>query len=232
MSGNGWLVLGSYHTAKRANRVARHTYANNNPFKFTDPDGRYARGSGFTNKEWNRFNRAQRRSAKSMDNAARKISRALETGKRIKRVTKAFERVFGKGNGTAENMTAVASSLTSMADVLKDDGTNGFTASGQSQSDMTALLGRDATDVLAAGEVGGNNIYVNTGHASFTDSAELGRSTGHESAHNVGMRDQRVNGVTAYKYGTDAQRAAFGSLPTIDPAAALVNPDTVMDFTQ
>jgi hypothetical protein len=128
-------------------------------------------------------------------------------------------------------MGKVASSMTDMAGALNDDGSKGFVATGMSGADFAAnpQLGADA---MAAAPRGTTTMMVNLGHSEFGNKSMLGWAIGHESAHNFGMPHGQVNGVTAYKFGTPDQRAAFGSLPVSDPAAALRNPDTVMDFAR
>jgi len=89
----------------------RYWYANNNPYTNIDPDGRLARGAGFTDAEWKRFDNAQQRAAGNLERAAAKITEALSRGKRLSGVTRSFERAFGEGSGTAANMTSVASAM-------------------------------------------------------------------------------------------------------------------------
>ena len=209
----------------------RFVYAQGNPANVMDPDGRYGRGKGFTDRQWKKFQRAQEKKAKRLRSKAIKIMTASESGKGLGRVQREFERTFGKGSATYENMGRVAGSLAEMASALEDDGTNGFEATGFDATTFAEKTGFDA-DALAAAPIGGKFMYVNLGHPSYNTSSILGWAIGHESAHDFGMVHGIVNGVTAYKYGNDAQRDAFKRLPSVDPAAALQNPDTLMDYVR
>src|SRR5690606_11701703 len=208
----------------------RYRYANSNPYRFIDPDGRYGRGTGWKDRDWKRFDRAQQSAAKRLDKAAAKIARALETGKGLKGVTRAFERTFGAGSGTAENMGKVASSMSSMADALRDDGSKGYVASAV---DIAARTG-DAKDANtpAATPRGTREMWVNTQHQNFRSFRDMRLNVAHESAHPppLSFSDQAVRGDTAYSRGDAAQQAAFGALAESDPAAALVNPDHLVRF--
>ena len=55
----------------------RYWYGNNNPYRFTDPDGRLSRGTGWTDKQWKQFDRAQQSAAGSLEKAAGKITGAM-----------------------------------------------------------------------------------------------------------------------------------------------------------
>jgi|GEM_PF-303292 len=213
--------------AASPSNLNRYWYANGNPYKYIDPDGRYGRGTGWRNEDWNRFNRAQKDAASKLEKAAAKINKALETGEGMEATTQSFERTFGEGSATAANMSAVAATLGDMASALRDDGSAGFTANLSSSSEMSAMLGRDVRGALAAGQVNGKAMYVNRDHPLFGNSRELGRATGHESAHNFGLRDRRHNGFPAYIDGIPKEQDAYRNLPS---ELRLINPDHLMDF--
>lgn len=191
-------------------------YANNNPYKYVDPDGRYGRGTGWSDKDWNKFDRAQQQAAGQLEKAADRINQALGTGEGMKSVTRAFEKSFGEGSATPENMAKVASTLSGMAGALRDNGSAGFVAN----------VDR-SLDTLGAAVRGTREILINPSNERFGSGSILKHAVGHESAHSVGMRDQRMNGVTAYKYGSMDQKRSFRELPSDQ---RLINPDHLMDY--
>src|SRR5690606_39198345 len=162
--------------------------------------------------------------------SAAKITNALETGQGLKGVTRSFERTFGAGSGSAENMGRVASSMSSMTSTMRDDGSGGYVASAV---DIAARTGdpRDA-NTPAATPRGTREMWVNTQHQNFTSRSDMRLNAAHESAHPppLGFTDQVVGNDTAYSRGDPAQRAAFGALSESNPAAALVNPDHLVRF--
>src|SRR5690606_16556598 len=90
------------------------------PMNKRDPTGRYGRGDGFTDSQWRKFDRAQKAAAGKLERAAAKIEKALESGKGLKSLTAKFEKTFGKGSGSADNMAMVARAARDMAGVLRD----------------------------------------------------------------------------------------------------------------
>jgi RHS repeat-associated protein len=209
----------------------RYLYVFANPYSYVDPTGMYGRGSGFTDRQWQRFDAAQQRSAQKLRNAAVGIMSAFETGQGVAEMQKAFEKSFGPGTATPENLGLVAGHLAEMAGALEDDGSRGFIANGLTASQAEAA-GLDPKNTLAAAPVGGTVMYANLDHASFNDKSKLAWAIGHEAAHDFGLGHGTVNGVTAYKFGFEIQRDAFKQLPLVDPNAAMHNPDTLMDYAQ
>lgn len=213
----------------------RYSYAHSNPYRYVDPDGRYGRGTGWNDGDWNKFDRAQQNAAKGLERAAEKITNALETGKGLSGVTRAFEKTFGKGTGTAENMGKVASTMGSMAAALRDDGSAGFMANAMTASELTAAYPNEMTASTPAGVPTSNRnlMLININHSSLNSPSDLTWIVGHESAHGVGVAGHgMVGGNAAYRFGGAAERRAFRLLPGVDPQGALRNPDTLMDFTR
>jgi len=206
----------------------RYWYANNNPYGFTDPDGRLSRGTGFDDSQWKGFDRAQQIAAKSLEKAAAKITAALATGKGIKRVTRSFERNFGEGSATPENMAKVAASMTTMAGALRDTSATAIPANGMGAQAMTAAYSNMTPDVLAGVPTSGPpQVIINLDHPGLGSTSTLAWGVGHETGHAaLGLKDQPVNGHNAYKFGTKEQRDAFKTLPS---QQRLVNPDHLMD---
>ena len=200
-----------------------YAYGNSNPYKYIDPDGRYGRGTDWSDKDWNRFDRAQQQAAGQIEKAADRINQALSTGKGMKSVTRAFEKAFGEGSATRGNMTKVAATLTSMAGALRDNGSGGHIANAD-----TSL----GSGTLAAAASGTKTIFVNPSHERFSSPSILRHAVGHESAHSIGKKHGIVNGEPSYKYGNLGQQKAFRALPSVDPAAAMNDPDTLMDYSQ
>ena len=209
----------------------RYRYANNNPYRFTDPDGRLSRGTGFDDKQWKRFDSAQQRAAGSLEKGAAKITRALETGKGMRGVTRSFERNFGSGTATPENMAKVASDMSSMAGALRDTGPNAIPANGMSAQAMGAAFNNMTADTLmGVPTTGPKQVFVNLDHSQINNASKVTWGVGHEMGHAVlGYPDQRFNGHPAYKFGDPDQQDSFKNLPG---QQRLINPDHLMDFVR
>lgn len=209
----------------------RYWYANNNPYKNVDPDGRLSRGTGFTDKQWQRFDRAQQRAASNFDKAAAKIAGALQTGRGMKEVTKAFEKSFGPGSATPGNMAKVAGDMSAMAAALQDTGPSAIPANALTPQQLNAAFPGAGSATLAGVPTSGpKQVVVNVGHSEFTNPSTLAWGVGHEMGHAIlGYNDQRFNGYKAYKFGDPDQRSSFQGLPG---QQRLVNPDHLMDFSQ
>lgn len=209
----------------------RYYYANNNPYRFTDPDGRLSRGTGWDNRKWKQFDRAQQNAAKRLERAAAKITKALDTGKGLKGVTRAFERNFGKGSATPENMAKAASDMSGMASALRDTGPNAIPANAMTSQQLNAAYPGVGSGTLAGVPTSGpTQVIVNVDHPGFSSPSTLAWGTGHETAHAVlGYKDQMFNGFKAYKFGSHDEQSSFGNLPS---PQTLINPDHLMDFSR
>lgn len=210
----------------------RYWYGNNNPYRFTDPDGRLSRGSGWTDKQWRQFDRAQQSAAGSLEKAAGKITGAMaEGGRALQRAEKAFERNFGTGTATPENMARVASDMGAMAAALRDTSTGAIPANAMTGQNLAAAYPGVGADTLAGVPTSGpTQVIVNISHPGFNSRSTLAWGTGHETGHAVlGYKDQRMNGIPAYKFGTPQQQEIFRTLPG---QQRLINPDHLMDHAR
>ncbi|NRA60658.1 MAG: RHS domain-containing protein [Psychrobium sp.] len=184
----------------------RYTYVNNNPYKYVDPDGKYGRGKGWTDKQWKKFNRAQKR-------LSGKMSRASKTLK-----SKAAGMADGDTTSegySASDLISMAGSLDSGVTALNDTGTGGHFANAAS------MLGQKAGE----GVIGGKTITMNTSHANFGDNQNTALVIGHEALHNAGLTHPKFMGNTPYKFGSYGQRMSYKNLP---PHKQVSNPDHVM----
>ena len=210
----------------------RYWYGNNNPYSFTDPDGRLSRGTGWSDKEWKHFDRAQQSAANNLEKAASKLTNAMaEGGKALQRAEKSFERNFGTGTATTGNMTQAASDMSAMAAALRDTGANAIPANAMTSQALAAAYPGIGSDTLAGVPTSGPpQVIVNTSHPEFNNFSILAWGAAHETGHAVlGYKDQNMNGVPAYKLGTPQQRKIFKTLPSHQ---RLINPDHLLEYAQ
>lgn len=208
----------------------RYWYGNNNPYRFTDPDGRLSRGDGWTDKQWKQFDRAQQSAAGSLEKAAGKITNALTTGEGLKGASKSFERNFGEGSATPENMAKVASDMGSMAAALRDTGAGAIPANAMTGAQINAQYSAGSDTLAGVPTTGSKMVIVNISHPGFSSPSTLSWGAGHETSHAVlGYKDQRMNGISAYKFGSPEQQSIFNTLPS---SQRLINPDHLMNQAQ
>jgi RHS repeat-associated protein len=180
-----------------------YRYCHNDPVNRSDPDGLYGRGDGFSDDQWKRFDRAQQDAASKIEKAAAKMD------------TKIFEKVFGKGSATRENLSRVSHTMQKMAAALRDDGSKGYIANA---THAWAIHARGMNEnTMGHTKVNGTMIRINVDHPLYGNNFRLGWTAGHESGHDAGLRDE------AYKHQTELYRG-------LTPAQALRNADSYMDF--
>lgn len=209
----------------------RYWYANANPYKFIDPDGRLARGSGFTDDQWKAFDKAQQRAAANLERASARITSVLESGKGMAGLQRSFERAFGKGSATQGNMAKVAGDMSSMAAALRrTTGPDAIIAEGMTSTEIRNAYGNDGSTLAGVPSRGDLRVIVNVTHPSYNDVSKLSWAAGHEMAHAVlGYNDKYFNGSRAYKFGFPEERESFHDLPSSD---RMTSPDHLMDFSQ
>ena len=185
-----------------------YRYCHNDPVNKSDPMGLYGMGKGWTDEQWKRFDKAQQAEAAKLEKASAKMD------------AKVFEKVFGKDSATPENMAKVQHTMQGMAAALRDDGSKGYVADAYSDKN-SRVLGHAVPNT--------KTISVNVGNQWFKNNYQLSWTAGHESGHNLGLGHGTVNGVTAYKYGSDAEKDAYKNLPA---AERFNNPDHYLDFAR
>jgi RHS repeat-associated protein len=211
----------------------RYAYVSNNPVNRVDPTGNYERGTGWTDRQWSAFDRAQRSASSDHHKAADKlwsIAEKMVSGQKLsssdRSAVRAFESVMGKGTGTSQNMLSAADSFSRAATALDAGTGSGYAANAVSTAGMVAM-GRGPSD-LAAAQVNGTQIYVNTNHPAF--SSKLEWAVRHEPFHTAGLRDQRIDSHFAYKYAEGGEY--FNRLREEDPARTPANPDHLTEFSK
>jgi RHS repeat-associated protein len=156
-------------------------YCHNDPLDLTDPMGLYGEGAGWTPEQWKHFDQAQKTAANQLSNSASKLDKAVEAGKdskAFKSESKAFEKTYGKGTGTAENMSKVSGIMKGMVTALRDDGSKGYIANGMSAKEIMPFPGTDR-NTMAVGFTPGKIINVNLEHRSFGSDSALRWAVGH-----------------------------------------------------
>jgi RHS repeat-associated protein len=190
-----------------------YDYVANDPVNRTDPTGEYQRGTGFTDKEWERFNKGQQREAARQDKMASKLEA---------KATK----LDAKTPGGGDLKRAAAANLRTNAAGLRNTSSTAATANIYSPQQYAAFNRPAGSQAFTSGMTtnflrGGNGIF---------GSGQLSTNwiIGHEGFHTIGLRDQRgPNGAVAYKgadqANTDALNAIRGTIQ------ATINPDSLLN---
>ncbi|MBP6014640.1 MAG: RHS repeat-associated core domain-containing protein [Alphaproteobacteria bacterium] len=196
-----------------------YAYVGNDPLNATDPSGNYGRGSGWGDKDWEKFNKAQKQAAMDM----RATARDLRDRSRSTKMLSEKARLKGMADG-----------LDKGAGMLENDGSDGVTKANAEDGATWAANGNSPAEAASAA-VGGTTITINTGHKVWTsgDTPLLQWIVGHESLHSAGLHDQRWrvenggNGRLAYRNGDKSERRAFRGISGTPQAEQ--NPDHLME---
>jgi len=196
-----------------------YAYVGNDPVNFTDPSGTIGRGDGWSDRDWKKFDKIQKKAAKKARNKAASKRKKANKLRDKKNPSK-------KDIAKADNLESEAGVIDDVAGILEDDGSGGYTADSLTSAEWSEKgLGVDS---LAAAEVNGKKTYINQGHDFYLDKGlEFRWGITHEPLHNLGYRDQRYNGVRAYKFGNRNQRKAYKQMPN---SQRLKNPDHIVDL--
>ena len=191
-----------------------YAYVGNDPVNGRDPTGTYGRESGFSNLQWQRFDRAQRRAAQRMEYAASQMEQTAST--------------MGEDQAeTAERLRTGASHLRAGAAILRSNGSDGFVANAVNASTY-AILGGTSGGAAYVRPDTPQIMVVNRDHSVWeNDQTRAQFSVGHESLHSAGLQHQYgSSGAVAYRYGSIVQREAYGEVT--GTLLEYINPDHLM----
>jgi len=190
-----------------------YAYVYNDPVNKIDPTGEYGRGTGFDDRQWQKFDKSQNKAADKMD-------------KRADKLDKKADKMDAKGKSGGDALRGKADSLRGGVTALRSDGsaeTGGYTANAvndASKADSAAWVARSDPQTVTV------NLANSTWQSAGTGAQ---RAIGHESLHSAGIQGHArgPNGEIAYKFGKPKEREAFEALKGTPEAAR--NPDHLMD---
>jgi RHS repeat-associated protein len=188
-----------------------YAYVDNDPVNRRDPSGLYGRGEGWKDKDWKKFNDAQKKASRDMKGKADKF-------------TKKAAKLDAAGKGGGDKLRARAEKLNGGAKALDSDGSDGRKANATTTDKL-----KPGQKLWAMYENNGTMTVV-TDHESFGDSGQMAWNAGHESLHDDyagDLNDEKLGGVSAYKFGSPKNQEAFKKMKGTDQAEK--NPDHLMD---
>ncbi len=200
-----------------------YAYVRNNPVNATDPTGAYGRGTGFTDKQWEKFDAAQQEAADDAEGAAEDLEAAaeelenLEEGEepseQTQKTVKEFEKKTGESGNVAERMQSAAGNFRKSAEALRDDGSKGYVAN--------AVTSPTAPAAVTRGKV----MTVNT--ASQRWYRDRPHMVGHEALHSAGLKDQFFRNHVMYR-----ESGFLKMFAKQRPDLAIKNPDSLLWFAE
>lgn len=190
-----------------------YAYVGNDPMNMTDPTGMYGRGEGWTNRQWKKFDRAQKSAAKRMD-------------KRASTLEKKANKLDKKGKEGGDNLRTAASNLRKGAAALRSDGSDGKMAYAGSASAGTWTRGEDVAGFVNG--AGGNTVVINVDHSEVKKGGiPLKGVITHESLHTAGLSDW-VRGERAYC--CSPEQSHVNHYKTLSPEEQVNNPDFLKEL--
>lgn len=198
-------------------QVNLYAYVGNDPVNRSDPTGQYERGSGFTDKEWKKFDAAQQARAGKMERQANRLSARAAA-------------LDAKGKTGSDRLRTAAANLQAGAAKLRDTSPSAPTANLLTQAEY-AELGRPAGSRAYTPRSNRDVTYFERGPLGVMGKGPLstGWIIGHDGLHIAGLDDQRgPSGAVAYKAAGPESAKALRDIRGTDKAA--INPDSLLDW--
>ncbi|MBC6907540.1 RHS repeat-associated core domain-containing protein, partial [Saccharophagus sp. K07] len=188
-----------------------YAYVGNDPVNMIDPTGKYGRGTGFTDEQWKKFDKAQQSAAGKMESRADKLEAKAD-------------KLDSKGEEGGADLRTAASNLRGGAAALRSDGSDGKVANAVSADNWS---GNKDTAAYVNG-AGGNTVTVNLGHDAFkVGGTAFKRVLTHESLHTAGLSDW-TRGKRAYC--CSGEKSFLDHYNSLSPAEKVNNPDYLMNL--